>query len=147
MARAGEVVTRESLREHLWGTEKYLDHQQAINFTIRKIRAALGDDPQRPRYLETLPRVGLPFRRPVTRVEGGAGGAPPDPGPPTGRGRGFRVAAGLAAVLVLGVLATLGSGRRMGWPRRSLRPPTPVSPYCLSPPPPPIPLSRAWGRW
>ncbi len=56
--RAGQVVDRRALREHLWGLDTHLDHEQAINFAIRKVRIALGDDAQAPRYVETIPRQG-----------------------------------------------------------------------------------------
>ena len=57
----GHIVTREMLREHLWGSGTYLDHEQGINFALRKIRIALADSPSVPRYVETVPRVGYRF--------------------------------------------------------------------------------------
>ena len=65
--RAGELVTRTELRERLWGLEAHLDHEQAINFTIRRVRSALSDSAQSPRYVETLPRQGYRLVAPVER--------------------------------------------------------------------------------
>ena len=66
--RNGGLVTREELRERLWGLDTHLDHEQAINFTIRKVRAALDDSAQNPRYVETLPRQGYRLVVPVERL-------------------------------------------------------------------------------
>jgi DNA-binding winged helix-turn-helix (wHTH) protein/TolB-like protein/Tfp pilus assembly protein PilF len=65
VSRPGDLVTREELRERLWGEETHLEVDQAINFTICKIRNALDDDPKVPRYLETVPREGYRFVAPV----------------------------------------------------------------------------------
>jgi DNA-binding winged helix-turn-helix (wHTH) protein/tetratricopeptide (TPR) repeat protein len=63
--RAGDVVTREELRQALWG-DLYVDHDQGINFAVRQLRRALGDDVDAPRFVETIPRVGYRLR---ARVE------------------------------------------------------------------------------
>src|SRR5215470_1947388 len=60
--RPGQVVTREEIRRALWGDETFVDFDQNINFCVNKLRDALHDDPQRPQYIETLPRKGLPLR-------------------------------------------------------------------------------------
>ena len=69
LERAGEVVTREELRAHLWGEETYLDTDQGINFAVRKIRSALGDDSASSRFIATVPRIGYRFVAPVERLE------------------------------------------------------------------------------
>jgi DNA-binding winged helix-turn-helix (wHTH) protein/tetratricopeptide (TPR) repeat protein len=56
--RSGRVVTREELRRTLWGDETTVSFDQGLNFCVRRIRLALGDDARSPRYLETLPRRG-----------------------------------------------------------------------------------------
>jgi len=61
-------VNRDEIRCALWGDETHVDFDQSINVSIRKIREALGDDPQAPRYIETLPRKGYRFIAPVTVV-------------------------------------------------------------------------------
>ena len=59
-------VSRNDLRDAIWGGDTYLDHKQAVNYAVRKIRIALDDDAETPRYLETLPRIGYRF---LGRVE------------------------------------------------------------------------------
>jgi TolB-like protein/DNA-binding winged helix-turn-helix (wHTH) protein len=59
--RAGQVVSREEIRRSLWDDETFVDFDQSINFCVNKVRDALGDDPQSPRYIETVPRKGYRF--------------------------------------------------------------------------------------
>ena len=61
VSRAGEVVTREELAEQVWGSETHVDFEHGLNFAVRKIRQALEDDADKPRYLETIPRRGYRF--------------------------------------------------------------------------------------
>ena len=63
--RAGQVVTREEIRERLWSNDTFVDFERSINFCINQIRGALGDDAEKPRYVETLPRRGYRFLAPV----------------------------------------------------------------------------------
>ncbi|HEV2665973.1 MAG TPA: winged helix-turn-helix domain-containing protein, partial [Blastocatellia bacterium] len=67
--RAGQVVTREEIQREIWGDETFVDYEQGVNFLIRQIRAALGDDAKAPRFIETLPRRGYRFVAPVEREE------------------------------------------------------------------------------
>src|ERR1700704_5278178 len=64
--RAGQAVSREEIRQALWDNETFVDFDRSINFCVNQIRAALDDDPQRPRFIETLPRKGYRFIAPVT---------------------------------------------------------------------------------
>jgi TolB-like protein/DNA-binding winged helix-turn-helix (wHTH) protein/Flp pilus assembly protein TadD len=57
----GEVVTREQLRSRIWPNESFGDFDQAVNVAIAKLRGALGDSAENPRYIETLPRRGYRF--------------------------------------------------------------------------------------
>jgi len=61
MERPGEVVTREELRRRLWSNGAYVDFDRSLNKAIVKLRDALGDDADSPRYIETLPRHGYRF--------------------------------------------------------------------------------------
>src|SRR6187200_67974 len=56
--RHGQVVSRTDIQRHLWGDSTFVDFERGINFSINQIRAALGDNPERPRYIETLPKLG-----------------------------------------------------------------------------------------
>src|SRR5215831_4613007 len=68
-SRTGQLVTREEIREQIWGSETFEDFEQGLNFAINRIRTVLGDDADNPRYIETLPRRGYRFVAPVERVE------------------------------------------------------------------------------
>jgi TolB-like protein/DNA-binding winged helix-turn-helix (wHTH) protein len=57
----GELVTREEIQRQIWGDETFVDFDQGLNFAIKKIRTALGDDADAPSYIETLPRRGYRF--------------------------------------------------------------------------------------
>jgi TolB-like protein/DNA-binding winged helix-turn-helix (wHTH) protein len=61
LERPGEVVTREELRRRVWKNGAYLDFDRSLNKAIVKLRDALGDDADSPRYIETLPRHGYRF--------------------------------------------------------------------------------------
>ncbi len=58
---AGAVVSREEIRNAVWGEESHIDFDLALNYSIRQIRLALDDSATRPRFVETLPRVGYRF--------------------------------------------------------------------------------------
>jgi TolB-like protein/DNA-binding winged helix-turn-helix (wHTH) protein/Flp pilus assembly protein TadD len=57
----GEVVTREELRSRVWPNESFGDFDQALNIAIGKLRSALGDSAENPRFIETLPKRGYRF--------------------------------------------------------------------------------------
>jgi DNA-binding winged helix-turn-helix (wHTH) protein len=63
---AGQVVTREAIRERLWPKDTFVDFERGINFCINQIRSALGDHAEKPRFVETLPKRGYRFIAPVT---------------------------------------------------------------------------------
>lgn len=69
LRRPGEVVTRDELRAELWGAETYVDAEAGLNTAVAKLREALGDTAEAPRFIETLPKRGY-------RFIGIAGGAP-----------------------------------------------------------------------
>src|SRR5581483_11945445 len=51
----GELVTREQLREQIWGEGTFVDFEHGVNTAMNKLRRALGDSAEKPRYIETLP--------------------------------------------------------------------------------------------
>jgi DNA-binding winged helix-turn-helix (wHTH) protein len=57
----GEMVTREELRQRLWSEDTFVDFDHSLNTAIKKLRGALGDEADKPRYIETLPRRGYRF--------------------------------------------------------------------------------------
>ena len=67
---AGQLVTREEIRGQIWSHDTFVDFEQGLNYCIRKIRAALGDDVGSPRYIETLQRRGYRLIVPVEELSG-----------------------------------------------------------------------------
>jgi TolB-like protein/DNA-binding winged helix-turn-helix (wHTH) protein/Flp pilus assembly protein TadD len=65
----GEVVTREELRSRVWPDESFGDFDQALNIAIGKLRSALGDSAESPRFIETLPKRGYRFIADVSVVD------------------------------------------------------------------------------
>ena len=65
LQRAGEVVTREELRDKLWPADTFVDFDHSLNTAVRKLREALGDSAETPRYVETLARRGYRFVAPL----------------------------------------------------------------------------------
>ena len=60
-SNAGELVTREEIQQEIWAGVTFVDFEHGLNFCIKQIRAALGDNAQAPRFIETLPRRGYRF--------------------------------------------------------------------------------------
>ncbi|HXJ86288.1 MAG TPA: winged helix-turn-helix domain-containing protein [Candidatus Binatia bacterium] len=65
LERAGDVVTREELRQKLWASDTFVDFDHSLNTAINKVREALGDSAASPRFVETLARRGYRFIAPV----------------------------------------------------------------------------------
>lgn len=101
--RAGHLVSREEIIAALWPSNVIIDFDSGLNTLVRKARNALGDSPEAPSYIETLPGRGYRFAARVDVV------AEPEPetGPPTQRWRMARIAVALSLLFVLaaGLLA------------------------------------------
>jgi DNA-binding winged helix-turn-helix (wHTH) protein/tetratricopeptide (TPR) repeat protein len=65
LERPGQVVTREEIRQKLWSRDTFVEFDDALNTAVRKLRAALNDTADNPRFLETVPRRGYRFVAPV----------------------------------------------------------------------------------
>ena len=61
LSRPGELVTRDELRAQLWSADTFVDFEHGLNKAINKIREALGDSAESPRFVETVPRRGYRF--------------------------------------------------------------------------------------
>jgi Tol biopolymer transport system component/DNA-binding winged helix-turn-helix (wHTH) protein len=81
LERPGEVVTREELRTRLWPADTFVDFDHSLNAAVRRLRDALGDDADNPRFVETLPRRGYRFIGPVDKPSSQT----PSPRTPKGR--------------------------------------------------------------
>ena len=73
LERPGDLVTREELQKRLWPTDTFVDFDHGVNTAINRLREALGDSADAPRFVETLPRRGYRF---VGGVDTGAAKAP-----------------------------------------------------------------------
>jgi TolB-like protein/DNA-binding winged helix-turn-helix (wHTH) protein len=76
--REGDLVTRAEIAERLWGSEVFVDTEHGINTAIRKIRQTLRDDPDQPRFVQTVMGRGYRFIGPITKL-------PPSPSAENGR--------------------------------------------------------------
>jgi DNA-binding winged helix-turn-helix (wHTH) protein len=142
LEHAGVVVTREELRKKLWPADTFVDFEHGLNKAINKIREALGDSAESPRFIDTVARRGYRFiaqvtlvdEAPASRSEAAAGGLAsakdesrvvPPTEPASGKSRPRPLAwnvVGIAAILVLAILAAwkVHSGSRASPPIRSL---------------------------
>jgi cholera toxin transcriptional activator len=83
LERAGDVVTREEMRQKLWPADTFVDFDHSLNTAVNKLREILGDSASSPRYIETLARRGYRFIAPVQNHVGtGAFARPPGETPP-----------------------------------------------------------------
>src|SRR2546426_5789518 len=81
--RPGEILTREELQRRLWPSDVFVDFENGLNTAANRLRIALGDSADKPRYIETLTRTGYRFIAPIEVVEpaGSGGDRPPRAGP------------------------------------------------------------------
>jgi DNA-binding winged helix-turn-helix (wHTH) protein/tetratricopeptide (TPR) repeat protein len=68
LERPGEIVSREELRQRLWPEGTYVDFDGSLNVLLKRLRATISDDPENPRFIETVPRRGYRFIAPVAVV-------------------------------------------------------------------------------
>lgn len=71
LERPGSIVTREELQKKLWPEDTFVDFDLSLNSAVKKLRQALGDDSENPRFVETLYRRGYRFVAPVDLANGG----------------------------------------------------------------------------
>jgi TolB-like protein/DNA-binding winged helix-turn-helix (wHTH) protein len=121
LERAGDLVTREELREQIWLADTFVDFDHSLHNAIARLRDVLGDSPEHPRYIETLPRRGYRFIAPVEKLpapgtqstpESEPVSAPPEPVVQT-RSRPFAAIIGSVLLIVaLGVAMLLVPAHR-----------------------------------
>jgi eukaryotic-like serine/threonine-protein kinase len=83
LGRPGEIVSREELKQELWPDGTYVDFDGSLTVILKRLRAALGDDPDNPRFIETVPRYGYRFIAPVAAPAGEPRPLEQDQGQPT----------------------------------------------------------------
>src|SRR6202790_3608565 len=72
LGESGEIVSRETLRQALWPQGTHVNFDGSLNAALKKLRAALQDDAENPRFIETVPRQGYRFVAPVHFINGNA---------------------------------------------------------------------------
>ena len=77
--RPGELVTREELQKKLWVADTFVDFEHSLNAAVKRLRAALNDSADQPRYVETLARRGYRFVAPVNGSFAGPSAATIEP--------------------------------------------------------------------
>ena len=77
LENAGEMVSREQLRQHLWPSDTFVDFDHSVNSAVMKLREALGDSADKPLYIETIPKKGYRFVAPVSHPADTQNGAAP----------------------------------------------------------------------
>src|SRR5438093_7058444 len=65
LARRGDVITRDELRQQLWLADTFVDFDHGLNSAMNRLREALGDSAENPRFIETLPKRGYRFIAPI----------------------------------------------------------------------------------
>ena len=110
LERPGQLVAREELQKRVWGSDTFVDFEYGLNAAVKRVREALGDDAENPRFVETLPRRGYRFIAPV-EVIGGQGSAPAVPPvvPPAIPVAGRKLKVLVPAALILVVAAIVGT--------------------------------------
>jgi cholera toxin transcriptional activator len=68
--RPGELVTREELRQRLWPADTFVDYDHSLNTAVNKLREALSDSAENPRFIQTIPRRGYRFIASIEAVDG-----------------------------------------------------------------------------
>ena len=106
LERPGELVTREELRQKVWPADVFVDFDQGLNNAVKKLRLALGDDAESPRFIETVARRGYRFLAPVEE----AGREPTATPPARRRARPLRLA--LTLIVLVPLLALAGYALR-----------------------------------
>jgi TolB-like protein/DNA-binding winged helix-turn-helix (wHTH) protein len=110
LERHGELVSRQEIVERIWGKEVFLDTDNSINGAIRKIRQVLNDDPENPRFIQTVTGRGYKFIAPVAELEESPQRIhilqPPGPAKVDSPPRTSRISR--AVVPAAGILVTLG---------------------------------------
>jgi Tol biopolymer transport system component/DNA-binding winged helix-turn-helix (wHTH) protein len=114
LEKPGEIVTREELRERIWGTDTFVDFDHGLSAAVNRLREALGDSAENPRYVETMARRGYRF---IAPMEGAQKAPVPPPAPQRSRKKLVWTALALLAAAALGTESWLTWDRGAAAPR------------------------------
>lgn len=142
--RSGEIVSREELQHHLWQGTTFVDFEQGLNSAVNRLRQALGDSADQPRYIETFPGRGYRFVAPIRRTPAGSLVEVPAPATPRMKPEPVKassapLAVGFALLILISVGYWMTGGRNA-----TVRAPTPTRLDVV--PPAGFALESAAGR-
>src|SRR5882757_3442314 len=109
LERAGEVVTREELREKLWPADTFVDFDHGLNSAVARLREALRDSAEKPRFIETISKRGYRFIAPLQTAAPVVAGSSISPAPQNGTRPGSRTPGGvwMGSTFCLALLSAL----------------------------------------
>jgi DNA-binding winged helix-turn-helix (wHTH) protein/Tol biopolymer transport system component len=115
LARDGQLVTRTEIASHLWSSEVFVDTEHGINTAIRKIRQVLGDEPENPKFVQTVTGKGYRFSAPISLIS--PPDKPPEPAvaasfPPHRKAVVWYIAGGACVLLAIASMAFYRSHHR-----------------------------------
>jgi len=96
---AGQLLTREEIQRDVWGSDVFVDFDRNLNVCVAQIRAALNDDSDAPRFIQTIPKRGYKFIAAVERIGGPATATPIQAAPTPARSRSFWMVPSAVALL------------------------------------------------
>src|SRR5437016_10619039 len=109
LERPGRVVTREELRRRLWPSDTFVDFEHGLNAAVNRLREALGDSSEEPRFIETVPRRGYRF---IAQVDAPSASGVTSSAITFTPARRFRLVFGIALLFLL-VLISVAIGWRL----------------------------------
>jgi DNA-binding winged helix-turn-helix (wHTH) protein/Tol biopolymer transport system component len=119
LEQPGEVVTREELQKRLWPVDTFVDFDHSLNAAIRRLRDALGDSAENPRFVETVARRGYRFVAPVNGAQAAVAVQPiPLPPQPPVQGRRLWILGTTLLILLIGAVA---GAILANWPHQALQ--------------------------
>jgi DNA-binding winged helix-turn-helix (wHTH) protein/TolB-like protein len=117
--KPGEVISRENLRQTVWGNDTFVDFERGLNFCVGQIRSTLDDDSVTPRYIRTIPKRGYQFIAPVEPV----GESSERMAPVSMKSRNPATAAAVFSAVAILVVMAAGAGYRLrSWAAPKRRP-------------------------
>ena len=128
LEKPGEIVTREELRKRIWPSDTFVDFDGGVNNAIKRLREALGDRADTPRFIETLPRRGYRF---IRHANGSRAATPTGQESPTREGgsavsrRRLRIGLNASLTIIVLLIALLGLGPANLWRHLSITSRTP----------------------